>query len=51
MKTKVAGEEANNMMNYFNFDNSAKVDADGASRGLYAMWNKYLSIQTIAQSP
>lgn len=50
-ETKVAGEEANNIMNRLNFENSAKVDVDGASGGLYALWNNDLSVQTIAQSP
>lgn len=47
----MAGVEATNIMNTFNFENSTKVDVDGASRGLYAMWNNDLSFQTITQSP
>lgn len=47
----MAGQEAINIMSRFNFENSAKVDADGASGGLLAMWNNELTIQTITQSP
>lgn len=49
-ETKVAGIEVHTIMNRFNFENSVKVDIEGASRGLYAMWNNDLSIQAIAES-
>lgn len=38
-------------MGHFNYENSAKVNSNGASGGIYALWNNNLSVQTISQNP
>lgn len=52
IETKVSSDDANTIFQHFWYDHLAKVDAEGASGGLYAMLNNNISIQkTLANIP
>lgn len=47
-ETKACGDEADNIMEYFNYPHSAKVDAIGNAGGIYIIWNNNVNVQLVA---
>lgn len=51
IETKAKGDEADIIMAQFNFQHTAKVDADELSGRIYILWNDKANVQPVALTP